>query len=344
MFTESLLRELRRDSDPRIGAWRHVDMSISRAISERERFTVLKTVRLLAQVARSARLAAAGLDAYYPISQNRIGLVRDLALLAPFRLLGRRLVLHLHGGALDRALATEPKPVAAALRWVTGGPATRGIVVTPSLRRCFEPLLPTGRIYVVPNPVDPPGWLGEGEPAPPLRVLFISTLVAWKGYRELVAAVRHLADEGEQITLEVAGDPYDEEDRRWITAQPEHPSVRFVGQLDGEAKWRALERSHVVALPAKRPEGQPLCLIEAMAAGSAVLATRQGGIAETVGDEAGVLLEGRSELEQELTGALRQFLREPGRVAELGKAGRARHAASHSRDRFLEAWLAAVRS
>ena len=49
-------------------------------------------------------------------------------------------------------------------------------------------------------------------------------------------------------------------------------------------------RADVMALPSTVPEGQPLAILEGMAAGCAILTTAQGSIVDTVGDAEGAVL------------------------------------------------------
>jgi len=342
-FTSTLLAELRR-ADGAAGEWIHVDTSISRSIAEREKLRAGKVVTLVRQAVRSIVLAARGFRAYYPISQNRIGLVRDLALLLPFRLARRPIVIHLHGGMLDRVLASEPGLVTRVLRWVVGGRESRGIVLTPSLRHCLEPLLPRERIGVVPNTSAVPVWTTQKQQDGPLGVLFVGTLVETKGYRELITAVAAIARDGVPIELEVAGEPYAPADSDWLEHSPRE-GIRLLGRIDGDGKWRAFRRAHVVALPTRYPpEGQPLSIIEGMGAACAIVATRRDGIVDTVGETEALLLEptAGATLEADLARALRELAGARGRVAAMGRSARLRYERDLAPELFLERWLAAV--
>jgi glycosyltransferase involved in cell wall biosynthesis len=346
VFTQTLLAELKQLPAERIGPWIHVDTSISKTISERGKLNARKVVGLVGQVVRSARLAARGFDAYYPISQTRIGLTRDILLLAPFRLASRRIVVHLHGGALDRFLRTQPQALTSLLRWLLGGPSSSGIVETPSLRHCLAPLLPPERIKVVRNTAFLPPEAAEKQFGDPLRVLYLSTLIETKGYRELVDAVVSLTNAGIQIELEVAGTPATEGDEQWLRSRPDCPKVRFLGSIAGEKKWHALRRAHVVALPTYYPlEGQPVAIVEGMACRCAILATRRPGILDMVGDHEGLLLEPQqgTALQRDLESALRTLAEHPNLVRSLADGARARFERELAPDRFMAAWLAAAR-
>ena len=138
--------------------------------------------------------------------------------------------------------------------------------------------LGAGEVRVIPSGVEVPPHVRE-EADPP-EVLFAGRLSPEKGILELVAAT-------EGMNLVVAGDG------PLRTLVP-----RALGFVPHEELERLYDRAAVVVLPSYR-EGLPLCVLEAMAHGRPVVATRVGGIPELVEDG--------------VTG----FLVEPGDVAGL---------------------------
>jgi glycosyltransferase involved in cell wall biosynthesis len=318
-------------------------LRVNRSKREREKFTAVKLVRLFGQAIRSWRAAIAGFDAYYPISQNRMGLLRDVVLLLPFRLARRGIVVHLHGGALDEVLRREPKWLERLVRTVIATPRTCGVVLTPNLRRCLRPLVADERIFVVANTVHAPGSPVE-IPDGQLAILFLSTLMPTKGYRELVGAVARLARQGVSIRLRMAGEVWTDEDARWIADYDDVSSIEFLGPVIGEAKWSLIDECHMLVLPSTAPEGQPLTILEAMARGRPVLTTDQGGIAETVGDDAGIVLARMQgdELQSALQAELSRLASDRQRVVDMGGSARSRFENMFSPERFIESWRDAV--
>ena len=343
-FTQMLLSELGRPGAAAGMSYRHVNIAVNRSQREQSAFRPRKLISLLRQVALAGALAVRGYDAYYPISQNRMGLLRDMALLVPFRLSRRAVILHLHGGALDQVLIEEAQWMRTAVHAIAGRPKTYGIVLTPGLRRCLEPLVRPGRISVVPNPVRVPTSIDDpADQQRSLTVLYLSTLIPSKGYRELVRAVSALAGSGVDVELDLAGEVSSPVDMGWIEAYAGDPAVRFRGPLTGKAKWSALERAHVLALPSVAPEGQPLAILEGMAAGCAILTTAQGGIPETVQPPHGAVLE-RLEgdaLEAEIKRILAHWSQNRDEVARAGREARTFAERSFGPDRFIRRWLAA---
>ncbi len=98
--------------------------------------------------------------------------------------------------------------------------------------------------------------------------------------------------------------------------------VAFHGWLDsasGQLK-NLYETCSILALPSER-ENAPVSLLEAMAAGMAIVTSNGSGCRETAGD-CGLLVPPHDV--SALTEVLRDLLANPDRVAELGRAARRR--------------------
>jgi len=319
----------------------HFDTKVSSDLSERERFRWRKVGVVLQQTASSARAALRSDGAYYPISQTTIGLLRDVALVCPFWLLRRRRIVHLHGGALDDVLDRQPMLLRGLVRRVFGGERAYGIVLTQSLRPCLKPLIPHERTFVVPNAVVAPKPRSRPEDGKALQVLFLSTLMERKGYRELVVAVEGLRAEGVAIELVLAGNPFREADREWLASRVRTPWFRLPGHLEGEEKWNGLQEADVLALPSVAPEGQPLAILEGMAAGCAIIATDWGGIGDTVSKSEGIVLPRLTggALSAELHRALADLVEDRARLRALQAAARSRYEREFEPRKFIELWL-----
>jgi glycosyltransferase involved in cell wall biosynthesis len=207
------------------------------------------------------------------------------------------------------------------------------------------PIIDPANIRVVPNTVRIPNSAECEETvatSETVRVLFLATLMPTKGYRELVTAVHHLINEGFDITLDLAGEPWSDSDARWLQQHLFEPGLRYHGPLVGEQKWRLMRETNVIAVPSTAPEGQPLTVLEAMATRHALIATAQGGIAETVGDAAVLLAPASGRM---LVADLKQALRsmaDPAARAGLTARAHQRFTLEFSADAYLERWLNAI--
>lgn len=106
--------------------------------------------------------------------------------------------------------------------------------------------------------------------------------------------------------------------------------VRFLGEVEPAEVPRWYERIAVYVF-ASRTEGFGLTLLEAMAAGNALVASRAGAAEVVVRDgETGVLVPPGDV--DALVAALEPLMREPARAAALGERARAQAVAAHSID------------
>jgi glycosyltransferase involved in cell wall biosynthesis len=199
-----------------------------------------------------------------------------------------------------------------------------GVVVVPSeamrdylVRRGF----PAGRLRVVRHGVALP----SAEPQPvregkPLVVGVASSLEYWKGVDLLVEACGRL---GDSVRLEIYGDGSARADLQ-----------RRAGRLGVDAHFHGwvddvpaiLPGLDVLVVPS-RAENAPLAILEAMAAGVPVVATRVGGVPELVEDgESGLLVE--PENVDALGRGIDALARDPALRARLARGGRNRVATS----------------
>jgi glycosyltransferase involved in cell wall biosynthesis len=152
-----------------------------------------------------------------------------------------------------------------------------------------------------------------------------------KGFDVLIAAVRELQSRVPGVCLALAGSgPLETILRQQATAQ--NAPARFVGHLSSIAP--PLRAADVFAVPS-REEGQGIVALEAMAAGKPVVASRVGGLAETIVDgETGLLVP--PEDVTALAGALAELLTDRRRCEAMGRAGRARVEREYSAARMIQ--------
>ncbi|HEX6308930.1 MAG TPA: glycosyltransferase family 4 protein [Longimicrobiales bacterium] len=272
---------------------------------------------------------------YLPVAQNTLGFLRDALFLVPAALSGIPIVVHFHGGRFDEFLARAPAAVRVLARLLLGRVA-RAIVLGSVLRDMLGGIVAAERIAVVPNGVPDPGPMVRQPRDGPLRVLFLGNLIPEKGYGELVRAAGRLREAGAEVELVLAGAVTDAaaHERVLADSRPLGGRVRFVGPVDAAAKRRLLREVDVLALPSYYGnEAHPLVLLEAMAAGLPVVATRHVAIPEIVEDgETGILVEPRDV--DGLTTALRRFAVDPALRVRLGAAGRRRYEAEFTAARW----------
>jgi glycosyltransferase involved in cell wall biosynthesis len=191
--------------------------------------------------------------------------------------------------------------------------------------------LPAAQIVVIPNGIDPAGFVPERPPAATRAALglpsearligLVGRLTRQKGPDVLIAALPALVSAWPQLRCLFVGDGVlGEELRRQAESRAVGPHCVFLGPRRDVADLVAI--LEVVVLPS-RSEGLPFALLEAMALAKPVVATRVGGSSEVVDDgRTGLLVP--PEDPAALAQALRWLLNRPAEAAAMGRRGRER--------------------
>jgi glycosyltransferase involved in cell wall biosynthesis len=190
--------------------------------------------------------------------------------------------------------------------------AARVIAVSEFTRRELVEVLdvPDEKIRVVPNAVGPP-FTTDGARAAGDYVLTVSTLEPRKNLHRLVEAFERANLNG--CELVVAGA------RGWGNVAVRGSHVRWVGRVDDDELARLYRGARCFAYPSVY-EGFGLPVLEAMACGAPVVASRGGAVPE-VADGAAVLVDPHDP--DAIAAGLREAI---DRGAELGGRGRERAA------------------
>lgn len=209
---------------------------------------------------------------------------RDLVYMMVARLHGVRVVCQIHGGKLPQAFLGRTTVAHALLRRLLALPDAL-VVLAEAEVAAYRRFLPHQRVALIPNGIDCSG-VDAPRPAPPadapLRMVYCGRLVGGKGLEELATGLSAARRQGVDATLTIVGSGTDEGRLRALTAQLRLDDVvTFAGAAHGEEKADLLRQADVFLLPSYS-EGLPFALLEAMAAGNAVIATRVGAIPDVV--------------------------------------------------------------
>jgi glycosyltransferase involved in cell wall biosynthesis len=205
---------------------------------------------------------------------------------------------------------------------------------------------PADRTRTVPYGVDTAAF-SPGQPSPGLRrlwgvpegallVLGVGRLVEKKGFAFLVEAAARAP--GVHVVIVGEGDLRDELDRR---ARALASPVTFAGTLERADLARALAEADVLAVPsvvdrAGNVDGLPNAMLEGLATGRAVVASRVAGIPDVVEDGVNGLLVPPGDADA-LAAALRALAADPAARERLGREARRR-----AEDRL--SWRSAARA
>ena len=117
-----------------------------------------------------------------------------------------------------------------------------------------------------------------------MRVLFVGRLHPVKGTRYLLDAINIVHEELPEVKLILVGDGEEREHLENLTDNLElRECVEFVGRVQHERVLDYMDQAEVFVLPSLS-EGFPVTILEAMASGLPVVATRVGGIPDIIED------------------------------------------------------------
>lgn len=226
---------------------------------------------------------------YLPLSQSRIGFVRDSFFMIPAFLAGSAVVAHLHGANFDHVYVHGGR----IFRWYVDfilKRVTKFVVLGEMLRTIFKPWAKPEAIAVVPNGVPESPAIDRSREGSDIflrcRVVFLSTLSREKGLFVLLDAIPLVTREYSDVEFHIAGPWWgtgtEEGAREQLLATQQTARVTFHAPLIGEDKMQFLRSGDVFVFPGIQQEGQPLTVLEAMRAGLPVIATDRGCLRETV--------------------------------------------------------------
>ncbi len=202
-------------------------------------------------------------------------------------------VIHLHSGRLAEFYQGGCNALAKA--WVRAvlREAARVVVLSRHWRDEVRKIEPAARTTIIGNPIPVPPSV-EPLRRPARTVLFLAWLQRTKGVLDLLRAIPIVLRSVPEATFVIAGRGlHDGESPESImklarSLRVAH-ALRCPGWVDGVMKESVLRESDVFVLPSYF-EGLPVALMEAMARGVPVIATRVGGIPDVIEDGVNGLL------------------------------------------------------
>jgi glycosyltransferase involved in cell wall biosynthesis len=284
--------------------------------------------RLLVGLARTLRRERADVAFLTPVADH--SLLREAIGVRLARLAGAGVVCQFHARYQGELFVTGSR-LARRLLGRMLAPADRILLLSEGLRRYFSADFPAAKTGVLSNFVDTRPYLPLPVPRPRpadgrSTVFFLGRLSEQKGVWDLLAAVEPVARAIPGARFRLGGvAEFPEVERAIRSAIAERglgDRVELLGTITGEAKLAAFAAADVFCLPSHL-ENQPVVILEAMAAGLPVVATRTGVVDEMLTDgEHGLLVPVRDRAA--LAAALIRLLGDGAERARQGHAGRER--------------------
>jgi glycosyltransferase involved in cell wall biosynthesis len=238
-------------------------------------------------------------------------------------------LLQLHCGKFEAFYRGSAPHLKAWIRY-TLTRARRVAVLSLHWKERLSALAPGTRLVVIPNGLEPEELESLAAPNEGRRsqVLFLGTGEAWlnreKGLEDLLAVLPRLAADYPSVTWVLAGLETQDEAEGWWRGRglprPARDRVLCRGVVSGEERVRLLRDSTLLVLPSYF-ENMPNLVLEAMAAGLAVVATRVGALPEMLAEGEGGFLFPPGD-QTALEAALRRALDEGDGLARRGRRNR----------------------
>jgi glycosyltransferase involved in cell wall biosynthesis len=237
---------------------------------------------------------------YLTKGSTKLGFLRDFVLISLKRLFlpKAKFAIHLKGGNYDVFYESSSPVIKKMVREFLYH-SDRIIVLGESLVKMYD-FMPeiSSKIVVVENAltfeISPNANISKNKK---ITFIFLSNLIYTKGYTHVCLAADSLYASGvHDFELIFAGEfmesPDDPNDLakhkdKFLTSVNDDKKdyIKYIGSVSGQKKIELLNKANVLILPTNyHVEGQPVCIIEAMAYSCAVIATKYRSIPDIVND------------------------------------------------------------
>jgi glycosyltransferase involved in cell wall biosynthesis len=194
----------------------------------------------------------------------------------------KKTIIHIHSGKFDTFFESVPY-LQGIIKYVLNKTDVL-IVLSEEWKTYFDTLTITPKAVVVNNPVVMPSQSAPKIPATPYKLLYLSRINTIKGIYDLLEYFKnHHSALKNQFLLQVAGSGEEEKVKEIIKKEKLEDVVQFVGWISGEPKMQMIREADAFILVSYY-EGLPMSILEAMAMGKAIIASRVGGVPSVVKD------------------------------------------------------------
>jgi len=303
----------------------------SRSMLQRIAFQLGAFARLIGAIARQRPDVV-----HVKASWGGVNFAQNICYSIIARLLGRRVLLQLHGGAFDSWYNSRTRLGRFGVRFGLST-ASEIVVLSQYWREMVGALVPGTPITIVPNGVEVDNalpWTGSGSDA--IHVLTIGAIGYRKGQFDIVKAAAELT--GTPVRFILAGPPetadIDREIHALVDSLAVSDQIDFIGPIGREEKWRRLAVADVFLLPSYG-ENMPNGILEAMAAALPIITTPVGAVPEMVEHEQGALFVDCGDIEA-LAAAVRRLAGDAKLRARMAARNRADCEARFAFERIAE--------
>ena len=191
--------------------------------------------------------------------------------------MGRKVVLHIHGGGFKDYYRNEQRFICSVLNKVDAL-----ITLSASWKSFFEAIVLHGNVHIVPNIIPNPVAKRVNSDGM-FHLLYMGQITRAKGVFDLVEMIaENCKFYNGKLILDIGGGMYDADKlRNFISNNKIDDIVHFHGWLAGNAKTEIFNLADAYILPSY-VEGVPISILEAESYGLPILSTTVGGIPDIV--------------------------------------------------------------
>lgn len=286
---------------------------------------ILEVIQILIEVWKKKKNADV---VYLTISESFAGNIKDLFIYLICSAILSKIYIHLHGGSI-RKLLWDRKPMLFNINKMFIKKFAGVIIEGESHNYIFSDIVNQNKIHIVPNFAQNYLFVTEEEirikfsNINPLRILFVSNMIEQKGYNDLVDAFFILSDEAkEKVRIHFAGRfEGDVQQRNFLTKISGIKQMQYHGIVEGFEKKELFSQAHVFCFPSYFLEGQGIVILEAYAAGCAVMTTGLAGISDIFSNEVnGYKIKPKSA--DSIKQVIEQLISSPDQLLSIGLANR----------------------
>lgn len=223
---------------------------------------------------------------------SNAGLYRESAFILIARFFGKKVLSHFHAGDINEYFPRQPKWGRGFIRTAIAA-SDKVIAVSQESARHLRGISVGLNISVIPNAIDTAAFndaSGEDRAEGPVRLLFVGAVGKLKGEQDLIKALAILKNSHPNIKVDFLGFGARKLARRCRKAGISD-LVGHVGPVPADERVAFFQRVDIFVLPTYA-EAMPISVIEAMAAGKAIVTTAVGGVQELITDcEEGLLFQ-----------------------------------------------------
>lgn len=270
-----------------------------------------------------------------PISQETIGFIKDSFFIRIAAKRTDKVLLMLHGSNFQN----WQKISSSWIRNYTKSALKKAdgiIVLGEKLKTLFTDYFTAENIFAVHNGADfvfPEKTIQESQKT---NMLYLSNLQPAKGITDLVDALSLLSIDKTQYEVHVVGQWINADTKTYCLAQKKKDQlpIHFLGPIYGNEKLKKIAEADMFVFPPRAPEGHPLVIVEAMAAGLPIISTDQGAITESVIDGKNGFIVASSNPD-EIARKIEDLIQNPEKRQLMGQESRRMYEASFTREKMI---------